>query len=112
METFERHKCKMCKENYGSEGRGWLCSICFKVSEDLKLVKEKDQTVKMQEQKADEVIPNRPIQQNKYNCWFCEKKVGHLGFKCDCLYIFCKTHRHFSDHNCDYDPKTKKIITK
>ena len=33
MEGFERQKCKMCKENFGAENRGWLCSICFKVNE-------------------------------------------------------------------------------
>ena len=112
MEGFERQKCKICKENFGAESRGWLCSVCFKNNEQNEKLKEQEEIVKKEEKLKAQEIPGRPIQENKYNCWFCDKKVGHLGFKCECLYIFCKGHRHFSDHNCDYDFKNKKIITK
>lgn len=112
MDMFERHKCKMCKENYGAESRGWLCSVCFKASEQLEKVKQEEDKTKKEQSKMEVEIPSRPVQQNKLNCWFCDKKVGYLGFKCDCQYIFCKNHRHFSDHNCDYDYKEKKIISK
>lgn len=30
MDYFERVKCKVCKENYGSETNGWICNSCFK----------------------------------------------------------------------------------
>lgn len=103
--NFERIKCKVCKTNYGSENRDWLCSVCFQNEQQLKLVSEV--STGKPEVKADE-DNSKPKQENIYNCWFCEKKVGHLGFKCSCGYIFCKGHRHFSDHSCTFDFKSKK----
>lgn len=45
-------------------------------------------------------------QLDKTKCWVCLRKVGLLGFKCRCDYIFCSKHRHYTDHACDYDYKT------
>ena len=112
MDIFERRKCKLCNENYGAESREWLCSVCFKNKDQIEKIKLEEEKTKKEEEAKKDIIPNRPIQENKFNCWFCDKKVGHLGFKCSCQYIFCKAHRHFSDHNCDYDFKAQKIITK
>lgn len=112
MDGFERRKCRVCKDNYGAELRDWLCSICFKNKEQVDKIKQEEEAKKKEEELKNTNISNRPIQENKYNCWVCDKKVGHLGFKCSCQYIFCKAHRHFSDHNCDYDYKTQKIISK
>ena len=122
MESFERIKCKSCKENYGAENRGWLCSVCFKNKKDTDIqhIENKlDSTIKESENKAKEEVkkepegdPNFPAQTNTMNCWKCDRKVGHLGFKCDCNYIFCKSHRHFSDHDCPYDYKLKKNVFK
>ena len=106
---FERVKCKVCKTNFGAENREWLCSVCYKLKEEKKSQMEVDSIQKESELKKEEIISNKPIQENKFSCWSCDKKVGHLGFKCECNYIFCKSHRHFSDHNCDYDFKSKKI---
>ena len=104
MELFERVKCKSCKENFGAESRGWLCSVCFKNKESDIL------TNKVIEETKEQMIieDNRPKQENIYNCWKCDKKVGHLGFKCDCGYVFCRGHRHFSDHECDFEIKKVK----
>lgn len=112
MDGFQKVKCKYCNENFGAESRGWLCSVCFKNKDEILLIqKQEEELKKKQEEMAKlEERKGRPVQENKYNCWLCEKKVGHLGFKCDCEYIFCKAHRHFSDHNCDYDFKLKKLI--
>jgi hypothetical protein len=57
----------------------------------------------------------RPVQSNTHSCWICNKKVGYLGFKCKCEYVFCGAHRHFSDHNCDFDYKSydrEKLVKK
>jgi hypothetical protein len=71
-------------------------------------IETKDNDVVMENTTSDNNINSdiRPIQTNKFACWTCNKKVGYLGFKCKCEYIFCGTHRHFSDHNCDFDYKT------
>lgn len=103
--NFERIKCKVCKTNFGAENREWLCSVCYQNEQQLKLIAESSNTG-IQEVKT-ETDESKPKQVNIYNCWFCEKKVGHLGFKCSCGYIFCKSHRHFSDHNCSFDFKNK-----
>jgi len=113
VEYFEKVKCKVCKENFGAESRGWLCSVCFKKKQNEDdLNKVLNETKKDEVKKEDEVNPNFPPQTNTMNCWKCEKKVGHLGFKCDCGYTYCKSHRHFSDHDCPYDFKLKMNIIK
>lgn len=110
MDFFEKVKCKTCKTNYGAESRDWLCSVCYKIKldEDVNKVKQEEKILeekKIEEEKAEE---GKPKQTNLFNCWKCEKKVGHLGFKCECGYVFCKSHRHFSDHECTFDFKTGK----
>lgn len=114
MDIYNKVKCKSCKENFGSEEREWLCSICFKNKDQIeKLKKEEEESAKnLEKQRKDEERKGRAVQENTSNCWSCNKKVGILGFKCECEYIYCKSHRHFSDHNCDYDYKLKKIIIK
>ena len=112
MVDMMRQKCKVCKENFGAENRGWLCSVCFKNKENQdQLDKVLNESKKQDESKIVD-DPNFPVQTNLMNCWKCDKKVGHLGFKCDCSYIYCKAHRHFSDHECPFDIKLKKNILK
>jgi predicted nucleic acid binding AN1-type Zn finger protein len=36
----------------------------------------------------------------KNRCHQCRKKVGLLGFNCECNHIFCSEHRMQSCHNC------------
>jgi len=38
-------------------------------------------------------------------CFICPRKVGLLGFRCRCNYIFCSRHRHADQHNCSFDYK-------
>ncbi len=106
MDLFERVKCKTCKTNFGAENRGWLCSVCYKNFQEKQDIAQTIQE-SVKETKIEE-DPNKIKQTNIYNCWKCEKKVGHLGFKCDCGYIFCKSHRHFGDHDCTFDIKLNK----
>lgn len=108
MDYFERVKCKMCKENYGAENNGWVCNSCYKKKNDDAL---KNLTNTIEEKKEEiKIEDDKPKQTNIYNCWKCDKKVGHLGFKCDCGFIYCKSHRHFSDHECDFNFKDKTKI--
>jgi hypothetical protein len=73
--------------------------------------------IKMEEpiQEIAHAVLTRPVQTDTMFCWVCNKKVGYLGFKCKCEYIFCGSHRHFSDHNCDFDHRTydrQKLVKK
>lgn len=47
----------------------------------------------------------KKVQKDTTRCFSCKKKVGLLGFKCRCNFIFCSGHRHAGDHNCEFDYK-------
>eukprot|EP01111_Echinosteliopsis_oligospora_P014509 TRINITY_DN547_c0_g1_i1.p1 TRINITY_DN547_c0_g1~~TRINITY_DN547_c0_g1_i1.p1 ORF type:complete len:150 (+),score=18.94 TRINITY_DN547_c0_g1_i1:126-575(+) len=49
--------------------------------------------------------PGKKIQTDTTRCWNCNKKVGLLGFKCRCDYVFCSMHRHSDKHCCPFDYK-------
>lgn len=44
----------------------------------------------------------------------CKKKIALTDTTCKCGKVFCASHRHFTDHSCDYDYKTdhKNILLK
>lgn len=48
----------------------------------------------------------RKVQVDTTRCWSCNKKVGLLGFKCRCEYVFCSTHRYSDKHECNFDYKS------
>jgi len=56
----------------------------------------------------------KQIQVNTNRCWGCNKKVGLLGFKCKCDYVFCSEHRYSDKHDCPFDYKAqgKSLLTK
>ena len=137
MNSFTKVVCVQCKVYFGSEERMGMCSVCFKdlKNKDTSTVKVEPQKVEVVNQVQEqpnikntepiqidsdvkmEELPDqtRPVQTNIYACWSCNKKVGYMGFKCKCEYIFCGSHRHFSDHNCDFDYKNydrEKLIKK
>jgi hypothetical protein len=49
---------------------------------------------------------DRKIQKDTTRCWSCTKKVGLLGFKCRCDYVYCATHRYSDKHECSFDYKS------
>jgi len=49
----------------------------------------------------------RRVQKNTSRCFSCKKKIGLLGFKCQCEYVFCSEHRYTDKHDCDYDWRTR-----
>jgi hypothetical protein len=126
MNSITKTFCVKCNEYYGSEERQGMCSVCFKKykpNEEVKKPEENKQAEVVEkptipepikessEVKADEPVITepekvRPKQTNAMNCWVCNVKVGYLGFKCHCEYVFCGKHRHFSEHNCDFDYKS------
>ena len=100
--------CGKCNSFFASN-QG-LCSVCYQLAlknNEVSLPTDKIETVV--EEKKGEVFESVKIQQKqekKDACWKCQKKVGYLGFTCRCTYVFCNLHRHFGDHNCDFDYKT------
>jgi len=46
---------------------------------------------------------DRKIQADTTRCFSCNKKVGLLGFKCRCDYVFCSMHRYSDKHECSFD---------
>ncbi|GFP90933.1 zinc finger a20 and an1 domain-containing stress-associated protein 5 [Phtheirospermum japonicum] len=42
------------------------------------------------------------------------KKVGLMGFRCRCGYVFCSEHRYSDRHDCSYDYKAagRELIAK
>jgi hypothetical protein len=134
MNSFTKTQCVQCKIYYGSEERMGMCSVCFKDYKNKEIANSEpkkeekkipNEDVKMTEinevkdvkatEENDEKPVEKPIQTNPHSCWICNKKIGYLGFKCKCDYIFCGTHRHFSDHNCDFDYKKydrEKLVKK
>jgi hypothetical protein len=102
--------CVKCNKFFGSEETLGFCSQCFKIEGGSKkmsfdsLSREENSVVKNSVE-ANVEVNSKPVQTNKMNCWKCEKRVGYLGFTCKCKYIFCSTHRHGEDHECDFDFK-------
>eukprot|EP00026_Physarum_polycephalum_P012078 Phypoly_transcript_12348.p1 GENE.Phypoly_transcript_12348~~Phypoly_transcript_12348.p1 ORF type:complete len:199 (+),score=29.81 Phypoly_transcript_12348:73-597(+) len=47
----------------------------------------------------------KKVQTDTTRCWSCNKKVGLLGFKCRCDYVFCSMHRYSDKHSCPFDYK-------
>lgn len=47
----------------------------------------------------------KKVQTDTTRCWSCNKKVGLLGFKCRCDYVFCSMHRYSDKHPCPFDYK-------
>ena len=62
---------------------------------------------------AADATPTRSSRKTN-RCWTCNKKVGLLGFKCKCEYVFCGEHRLAEAHECDFDFKAsgKKLLAK
>mmetsp|Transcript_23817 Transcript_23817/g.48386 ORF Transcript_23817/g.48386 Transcript_23817/m.48386 type:complete len:210 (+) Transcript_23817:54-683(+) len=59
--------------------------------------------------------PEPPKKQvNTSRCFLCNKKVGLLGFKCKCEFVFCALHRHSDTHSCafDYKAQGKELLTR
>jgi len=48
----------------------------------------------------------RKVQSDTTRCFSCQKKVGLLGFKCRCDYVFCAMHRYSDKHECSFDYKS------
>mmetsp|Transcript_11673 Transcript_11673/g.16154 ORF Transcript_11673/g.16154 Transcript_11673/m.16154 type:complete len:137 (-) Transcript_11673:82-492(-) len=113
----------MCKCGfYGSTDTEGMCSICFKKAYQLSGIKSstdpgkvgiagvwkkkfKRARLKIHAAYLFRKDSKRKKQQNKNRCYFCNKKVGILGFECRCMFIFCDKHRFPDAHNCKFDYK-------
>jgi len=57
-------------------------------------------------QQDEEQEQNRRAQTDTTRCFSCNKKVGLLGFRCRCDYVFCSMHRYSDKHECSFDYKS------
>ncbi|KAM9964411.1 hypothetical protein ACTFIW_004174 [Dictyostelium discoideum] len=48
----------------------------------------------------------KKVQTDTTKCFSCNKKVGLLGFKCRCSFVYCSTHRYSNKHDCSFDYKS------
>jgi hypothetical protein len=114
MNSTGKILCSKCKEFYGTEAFQGFCSVCFKIEgKKTEQIEKKENIIQENtEEKKEEIVvaetkvESKLIQDKKDQCWKCQKKVGYLGFACKCGYVFCGVHRHFNEHNCDFDYKT------
>ncbi|EGC28798.1 hypothetical protein DICPUDRAFT_93260 [Dictyostelium purpureum] len=98
-----------------------LCSKCFK---EIHPKKQEEETKKPEEKLENKVtvvdtttsatpenIENpedqpKKVQTDTTKCFSCSKKVGLLGFKCRCSFVYCSAHRYSDKHDCSYDYKS------
>ena len=113
MNSTAKILCIKCKQFFASEITKGFCSVCYKtegkMDDNICIEKRIETPTPVEEKKEEKVIVEevkKPIQAAKDQCWKCEKKVGYLGFTCRCTYTFCGVHRHFIEHNCDFDYKS------
>ncbi|KAN0004263.1 hypothetical protein ACTFIZ_010418 [Dictyostelium cf. discoideum] len=66
------------------------------------------ETVKLAdvEEPPTEEKDTKKVQTDTTKCFSCNKKVGLLGFKCRCSFVYCSTHRYSNKHDCSFDYKS------
>ena len=108
IDTKEIRPCLKECGFYGTCLTKWYCSKCYEEyrKEACQRAYNKLKNMKQLEVAEESVEVPIPAQTNTEQCWKCERRVGLLGFKCRCSYIFCKKHRMANEHNCSYDWKT------
>lgn len=120
MERAQTKLCLGCQEFFGSQERKGYCSVCFAdfkpkekrtdsletTSSETEITQETPVTREVEEVKVEVTVDPKTVQSNPLNCWKCDRRVGYMGFKCNCGYVFCGTHRHFRDHECTFDFKS------
>lgn len=47
----------------------------------------------------------KSLQPDTTKCFNCKRKVGLLGFRCRCDFVFCSKHRYAEEHNCSFNYK-------
>ena len=105
-ETIDINETKPCISGcgfYGTFLNNWYCSKCYVNSKQIETTDITEPNIT--EVDIDERIEVDILQENSEICWKCDKKVGLLGFKCKCKYVFCGKHRHGVDHDCIFDWK-------
>lgn len=112
IQQIIRKKCS-CGIFWGNPKHNNLCSYCYRQQQINNQTKAKKRIRKLcifmrcYARLKQSSQNKKKEQKNKKRCFLCKKKVGYLGFKCNCGYIFCEKHRFPMQHNCDIDLKTK-----
>lgn len=99
---------------FGNPLTDHMCSKCYRDLHPKQEEKKLEEKVNTKVTTADAVLtetpvesqPTKKVQTDITKCFNCSKKVGLLGFKCRCDYVFCSTHRYSDKHDCSFDYKT------
>lgn len=111
IDTKEIRPCLKECGFYGTYVTQWYCSKCYEEYRKEACQRAHNKLMNMKrleiaEESLEVAEVSNPAQTNAERCWKCERRVGLLGFKCRCSYVFCKKHRMANQHDCSYDWKT------
>ena len=112
---LERKLCEGGCGFWGDPLNDNLCSQCFKKRKEEKEKSEIEKKRKIEEElRIKEELANKiEVKQTDFTrCWSCNRKIGLVGFTCDCGYNFCGKHRMAEQHSCpiDYKKKDRKVL--
>jgi hypothetical protein len=86
---------------FGNEQTNNYCSKCFAETGTKEAMVVDDDSKQLNDDPSGRSYQKEQF--NKSRCWECKKKIGLVGVKCRCNYVFCNVHRQPEDHNCDVD---------
>ncbi|XP_028298085.1 AN1-type zinc finger protein 6 isoform X2 [Gouania willdenowi] len=81
---------------YGNSKTEGMCSVCYK-----NFLQRQISAGQVNSSEPEVVVD----QAKRTRCFYCHKKIGHIGFDCRCGNLFCGKHRCAEVHNCTFDYK-------
>lgn len=109
--------CKNCKKFKPISTLQEYCLICNKIfSKKTQIMNYflrnlgNIETSYLKKRKLKSIENNFKRDKNQTKCFHCAKKIGIFYHRCRCHRLFCKKHKFFENHKCDF--KSEKINLK